>query len=55
MTEALKALLKFGKERGVTTVLADTLKDNIKSQNVLKRCGFTFLSEDGNLWWEKKL
>lgn len=55
MTEALNAFLAFGKSLGITRVLADTLPDNIKSQNVLKRCGFTFLREDGNLWWEKSL
>lgn len=55
MTEALNAFLSFGKGLGIKTVRADTLPDNIKSQNVLKRCGFAFLYEDGNLWWEKSL
>ncbi len=55
MTEALLAFLSFGKTLGIKKVLADTLPDNIKSQNVLKRCGFTFLKRDGNLWWEKEL
>lgn len=55
MTEALTAFLDFGKKLGITKVLADTLPDNLKSQNVLKRCGFRFLREDGNLWWEKEL
>ncbi len=55
MTEALTAFLQFGKDNGIKTVRADTLKDNVKSQNVLKRCGFEFLYEDKNLWWEKKL
>ena len=55
MTEALTAFLSFGKGLGIKTVRADTLPDNIKSQNVLKRCGFSFLCEDGNLWWEKTL
>ena len=55
MTEALNAFLAFGKGLGIERVRADTLKDNIRSQNVLKRCGFSFLREDGNLWWEKKL
>lgn len=55
MTEALTAFLKFGRERGIKTVRADTLADNIKSQNVLKRCGFRFLYEDKNLWWEINL
>lgn len=55
MSEALAALLDLGKKLGVRKVLADTLRDNIKSQNVLKRCGFRFLREDGNLWWEAAL
>ncbi|MBR5410572.1 MAG: GNAT family N-acetyltransferase [Clostridia bacterium] len=55
MTEALTAFLAFGKAQGIQKVLADTLPDNIRSQNVLKRCGFRFLKEDGNLWWEADL
>ena len=55
MTEALGAFLDFGKQLGISTVRADTKPDNFKSQNVLKRCGFSFLFEDGNLWWEKTL
>ena len=55
MTEALTAFLEFGKSRGVKIVRADTLPDNVRSQNVLKRCGFRFLREDGNLWWERAL
>ena len=53
MTEALTAFLSFGRSMGIEKVLADTKSDNIKSQNVLKRCGFVFLREDGNLWWER--
>ncbi len=52
MMEALKAFLLFGKSLGIITVLAETLKENIKSQNVLKRCGFSFLKDDGNLRWK---
>lgn len=55
MTEAIGAFLKFGRSLGIRTVLADTLPGNIKSQNVLKRCGFEFLKEDGNLWWEYRM
>ena len=55
MTEALAAFLRFGKELGIRTVRADTRADNIKSQSVLKKCGFRFLREDGNLWWERPL
>lgn len=55
MTEALTAFLALGKKLGIRTVRADTLKDNVKSQNVLKRCGFRFLKEEENLWWERSL
>ena len=55
MTEALQAFLAFGKSLGIRTVLADTLPDNVKSQNVLRRCGFRFLREADTLWWEKPL
>ena len=55
MTEALTAFLDLGRKLGIRKVLADTLPDNLPSQNVLKRCGFRFLKEDGNLWWEKDL
>ena len=55
MTEALMAFLEFGRALGIRTVRADTERENVKSQNVLKRCGFSFLQEDGNLWWEKTL
>ena len=61
MTEALRAFLDFGAARGITAVRADTAPDNIRSQNVLKRCGFRRLSEApamaksgarANFWWE---
>ena len=55
MTEALSAFLNFGKKLGVKSVIAETLKDNVKSQNVLRRCGFKVLCEDKNILWEKKL
>ena len=55
MTEALRAFLNFGKSLGVKTVCAETIPSNVKSQNVLKRCGFRFLRDEGNLWWEKSL
>ena len=55
MTEALTAFLDLGRKLGIRKVLADTRPDNLPSQNVLKRCGFRFLKEDGNLWWEKDL
>ena len=55
MTESLTAFLALGKSLGLRTVLADTRPDNVRSQNVLKRCGFRFLREEGNLWWERTL
>ena len=55
MTEALGAFLEFGRSLGIRTVRADTLKENLRSQRVLQKCGFRFLREDGNLWWEKDL
>ena len=56
MTEALTAFLKFGKSLGIRKVRTDTLKDNVKSQNVLKRCGFEFTEEDEmRFWWETNL
>ena len=55
MTEALTAFLSFGRGLGIGTVRADTAPDNLRSQRVLIKCGFRFLREDGNLWWEKDL
>ena len=53
MTEALCAFLKFGKNLGIRTVRADTLKDNIRSQNVLRHCGFSRMdTENDRIWWE---
>ena len=55
MTEALTAFLELGKRLGIRKVLADTEKSNIASQRVLQKCGFRFLKEEKNLWWEKKM
>ncbi len=52
MSEALKGFLDFGKRIGIRKVLADTRKDNIASQKVLQNCGFRFLKEEENLWWQ---
>ena len=51
MTEALSAMVSYGKEYGLKRVIADTLIENTKSQNVLKRCGFTFSKQEGNKYW----
>ena len=55
MTEALRAFLGLGKRLGIRKVLAETVRGNVRSQNVLKRCGFRFLRDEGSLWWEKDL
>ena len=55
MTEALGGFLRFGKTLGIKKVLAETLKDNVRSQNVLRRSGFTATREDESVWWEKNL
>ena len=49
MSKAVKQMVIFGKNNGVTTILADTMKDNIKSQNVLKRTGFEKYNEKDNM------
>ena len=55
MTEALRAFLDFGRSLGVRVVRADTRRDNLRSQRVLRKCGFCLLREEENLWWEKDL
>ena len=51
MTEAVLAMLSFGKENGVKKVVADTLIDNVKSQNVLRRCRFSKTGKEENKFW----
>jgi RimJ/RimL family protein N-acetyltransferase len=55
MTEALRAFLELGRRLGAERVQADTRRDNVRSQNVLKRCGFRLIREEERLWWEKRL
>lgn len=55
MSEALNAMLLYGKNNGINTVLADTKIDNIKSQNVLKRNGFIVDKiENGTMYFIKQ-
>lgn len=54
MSEAVELMLKFGKENGISKVVADTKPSNIKSQNVLKRNGFIFDKTEGEMFWFKK-
>lgn len=51
MTEALMAFLEFGRSLGIKKVLAETKIENIKSQNVLKRCGFSLYNKKDAIWW----
>ena len=52
MTEALRAFLAYGKGLGVRQVKAETLRDNVRSQRVLARCGFRQTEEiEDSLWW----
>jgi RimJ/RimL family protein N-acetyltransferase len=61
-TEALRAVAVWASEHGVVTVVAMTATDNVASQRVVERVGFTRLPEpvvdpeDGPLWrWELAL
>lgn len=48
MSEALSMMLVMGKENGITNIIADTDINNVKSQNVLKRCGFSLKKQDND-------
>lgn len=54
MSEAVELMLNFGKENGISKVVADTKPSNIKSQNVLKRNGFILDKTEGEMLWFKK-
>lgn len=54
MSEAVKAFLRFAFLSGAERVIAETEKNNVKSQNVLKRCGFAPYMQGNTIWWEKK-
>lgn len=56
MTEALLAMISLGRQNGIKRIVADTLVDNVKSQNVLARCGFSLTGKEGDkLWFAKTL
>ena len=56
MSEALSTMLLFGRDNNIVEVVADTLVDNVKSQNVLIRCGFSLIKkENDKLWFSKAL
>ncbi len=52
MTEAVGEMCRWAlAQRGVTGVTAETLKANLASQRLLRRCGFRLSREDETLWW----
>lgn len=51
MTECVQLMCSYAFENGVDGVIAETNKDNIKSQNVLKRCGFKKYKENDSIFW----
>lgn len=54
MTEAASAMCGWALEQpGVSAVIAETETNNIKSQNVLLRCGFSEYSRGETVMWRK--
>ncbi len=52
MSETVKAMCQWAlAQPEVTHVIAETEKDNLPSQNVLTRCGFTQYKQEDTLWW----
>ncbi len=56
MTEMVGGMVNWvSRQPGVLRVMADTDVDNLPSQRVLQKNGFTFLEEiEGLIWWEWK-
>lgn len=53
MTEAVKAMCNWALvQKGIFRVVAETEPDNIASQKVLERCGFTLFEKGETCWWE---
>jgi len=53
MTEAVYAMCSWAKAQDyISYVIAETEAGNPKSENVLKRCGFTLYMQDTNSWWK---
>ncbi len=52
MTEAVQAMCNWAmSQKAITHVIAETENDNIPSQNILTRCGFTQYKQADTLWW----
>lgn len=59
-TEAVQALVELVAHHEVSAVSAETAVDNLASQRVLLRCGFTTVAEGRGpmgpaLWWRREL
>ena len=55
MTEAVRAMCDWAFQQGnVASVTAQTAPDNVASQNVLKRCGFTLCSQGEMFRWKRE-
>jgi len=52
MTEAVQAMCNWAmSQKTITHIIAETENDNIPSQNILTRCGFTQYKQADTLWW----
>ncbi|MGN0975620.1 MAG: GNAT family N-acetyltransferase [Gemmiger sp.] len=52
MTETVQAMCAWAlAQDGVSAVIAETEKDNVASQRVLQRCGFSLYRREATLWW----
>jgi len=53
MTEAVKYFCEYSfKTKGIIAIIAETEKENIPSQGILKRTGFKKYKEDETIWWK---
>lgn len=54
MTEAVNAMYCWAlSQPGIAHVIAETERENIPSQRVLERCGFTQYFAGNTLWWKR--
>jgi RimJ/RimL family protein N-acetyltransferase len=52
MTEAIRAFCEWAlAQNNITHVIAETEPDNPKSENILKRIGFTVYEQGDTTWW----
>jgi len=55
MTETVEAMCRWALDRQeIEAVIAETEKWNVKSQNVLKHCGFELDREEKTYWWVRR-